>query len=144
MPVARSKREGDKETRRQGDSQGRTLSYIEAVREATDQEMQQNPAVILFGLDVDDPKAIQGTTRGLVEKYGPQRVFGTPLSEDAMTGAAVGMALAGLRPIHVHTGRTSPSLTLNDVSTAAPTGRNRTADGSSGRASAPRWTASTG
>ena len=58
--------------------------------------------MVLFGLDVDDPKAIQGTTRGLAEKYGPGRVFGTPLSEDAMTGVAVGMALAGLRPIHVH------------------------------------------
>jgi pyruvate/2-oxoglutarate/acetoin dehydrogenase E1 component len=80
----------------------RTLSYVDAVREATDQEMARDPAVIVFGLDVDDPKAIQGTTRGLVEKYGPERVFGTPLSEDAMTGAAVGMALAGLRPIHVH------------------------------------------
>ena len=55
-----------------------------------------------FGLDVDDPKAIQGTTRGLLETYGPERVFGTPLSEDAMTGVAIGMALAGLRPIHVH------------------------------------------
>jgi pyruvate/2-oxoglutarate/acetoin dehydrogenase E1 component len=72
------------------------------VREATDLEMARDPAVILFGLDVDDPKAIQGTTRGLVEKYGPERVFGTPLSEDAMTGAGIGMALAGLRPIHVH------------------------------------------
>src|SRR5262245_31187505 len=80
----------------------RTLSYVEAVREATDQEMARDPAVILFGLDVDDPKAIQGTTRGLVEKYGPERVFGTPLSEDAMTGAAIGLAMAGLRPIHVH------------------------------------------
>jgi pyruvate/2-oxoglutarate/acetoin dehydrogenase E1 component len=80
----------------------RTLSYVEAVREATDQEMRRDPSVIVFGLDVDDPRAIQGTTRGLVEKYGPERVFGTPLSEDAMTGAAVGMALAGLRPIHVH------------------------------------------
>ncbi|MFO0928146.1 MAG: transketolase C-terminal domain-containing protein [Gemmataceae bacterium] len=80
----------------------RTLSFIDAVREATDQEMGRDPSVILFGLDVDDPKAIQGTTRGLVEKYGPERVFGTPLSEDAMTGAAIGMALAGLRPIHVH------------------------------------------
>lgn len=80
----------------------RTLSYVEAVREATDQEMARDSAVLLFGLDVDDPKAIQGTTRGLVEKYGPERVFGTPLSEDAMTGAAIGMALAGLRPIHVH------------------------------------------
>jgi pyruvate/2-oxoglutarate/acetoin dehydrogenase E1 component len=81
---------------------GRRLSYVDAVREATDQEMSRDPAVVLFGLDVDDPKAIQGTTRGLLDKYGPARVFGTPLSEDAMTGAAIGMALAGLRPIHVH------------------------------------------
>src|SRR5437868_14473523 len=80
----------------------RTLSYVDAVREAADQEMARDPSVLVFGLDVDDPKAIQGTTRGLLEKYGPGRVFGTPLSEDAMTGAAVGMALAGLRPIHIH------------------------------------------
>ncbi len=80
----------------------RTLSYVDALREATDQEMARDASVIVFGLDVDDPKAIQGTVRGLLEKYGPERVFGTPLSEDAMSGTAVGMALAGLRPIHVH------------------------------------------
>jgi pyruvate/2-oxoglutarate/acetoin dehydrogenase E1 component len=80
----------------------RTLSFVEAIREATDQEMGRDPTVVVFGLDVDDPKAIQGTTQGLVEKYGSARVFGTPLSEDAMTGAAIGMSLAGLRPIHVH------------------------------------------
>src|SRR3954463_12075095 len=80
----------------------RTLSFVEAIREATDLEMARDPAVILFGLDVDDPKAIQGTARGLAEKYGSERGFGTPPSEDAMTGAAIGMALAGLRPIHVH------------------------------------------
>ena len=80
----------------------RILSYVDAVREGTDLEMARDPSVLVFGLDVDDPKAIQGTTRGLLEKYGPSRVFGTPLSEDAMTGAAIGMALAGLRPIHVH------------------------------------------
>src|SRR5205809_4292416 len=80
----------------------RTLSFVDAVREATALEMARDPSVVVFGLDVDDPKAIQGTTRGLAEKYGPERVFGTPLSEDAMTGTAIGMALAGLRPIHVH------------------------------------------
>ena len=80
----------------------RIRSYVDAVVEATDQELQRDRSVILFGLDVDDPKAIVGTTRGLAAKYGPARVFGTPLSEDAMTGAAIGMALAGLRPIHVH------------------------------------------
>jgi pyruvate/2-oxoglutarate/acetoin dehydrogenase E1 component len=80
----------------------RTISYVDAIREATDLEMERDASVIVFGLDVDDPKAIQGTTRGLPEKYGAARVFGTPLSEDAMTGAAIGMAMAGLRPIHVH------------------------------------------
>jgi pyruvate/2-oxoglutarate/acetoin dehydrogenase E1 component len=64
--------------------------------------MARDPSVIIFGLDVDDPKAIQGTARGLLEKYGSERVFGTPLSEEGMTGAAIGMALAGLRPVHVH------------------------------------------
>lgn len=80
----------------------RTLSYVDAIREATDLELARDRNVVLYGLDVDDPKAIQGSTRGLAEKYGPERVFGTPLSEDAMCGAGIGMALAGLRPIHVH------------------------------------------
>jgi pyruvate/2-oxoglutarate/acetoin dehydrogenase E1 component len=80
----------------------RTISFVDAVREATELEMARDPNVVVFGLDVDDPKAIQGTTRGLPEAFGPERCFGTPLSEDAMTGAAVGMALAGLRPVHVH------------------------------------------
>ena len=80
----------------------RNLSYVDAIQEASDQEMERDESVIVFGLDVDDPKAIQGTTKGLLKKYGPERVFGTPLSEDAMTGAAIGMALAGLRPVHVH------------------------------------------
>ena len=53
----------------------RALSYVEAVREAADLEMARDAAVVLFGLDVDDPKAIQGTTRGLLEKYGPEPRF---------------------------------------------------------------------
>src|SRR3989344_1471006 len=80
----------------------RNLTYTEAILEATNQEMERDPKVLVFGLDVDDPKAIQGTTKGLPKKYGSKRIFGTPLSEDAMTGAAIGMALAGLRPIHIH------------------------------------------
>jgi pyruvate/2-oxoglutarate/acetoin dehydrogenase E1 component len=99
------------------------LSYVEAVREATDLEMTRDPAVILFGLDVDDPKAIQGTTRGLAEKYGPERVFGTPLSEDAMTGAAIGMALAGLRPIHVHIRMDFLMLAMNQLVNVAAKSR---------------------
>ena len=80
----------------------RIRSFVDAVREATELEMARDENVVCYGLDVDDPKGIQGTTLGLPEKFGAERVFGTPLSEDAMTGAAIGMALAGLRPIHVH------------------------------------------
>src|SRR5436190_12595820 len=85
--------------------------------------MARDPSVILFGLDVDDPKAVQGSTRGLLEKYGPERVFGTPLSEDAMTGAAVGMALAGLRPIHVHIRMDFLMLAMNQLVNVAAKSR---------------------
>jgi len=102
----------------------RTLSYVDAICEATDQEMARDPSVVVFGLDVDDPKAIQGTTRGLLEKYGGERVFGTPLSEDAMTGAAIGMALAGLRPIHIHIRMDFLILALNQLINIAAKSRN--------------------
>ena len=49
---------------------------------------RRDASVFLFGLDVDDHLGIQGSTRGLLEKFGPDRVFTTPLSEDAMTGPA--------------------------------------------------------
>jgi pyruvate dehydrogenase E1 component beta subunit len=80
----------------------RLLTYVDALREAVAQEMRRDQSVFVFGLDTDDHKAIQGSTRGLVEEFGPERVFGTPLSEDAMTGVAIGAAMAGMRPIHVH------------------------------------------
>lgn len=80
----------------------RTLKYTEAVCQATHQAMEADDRVLLFGLGVDDPKAILGTTAGLPERFGPDRIFDTPLSEDAMTGVAIGLALAGFRPIHVH------------------------------------------
>ena len=66
----------------------RHITYSAAVREGLDQAMEQDERVIVFGLDVDDPKRILGTTNELLEKYGPTRLFGTPLSEDAMTGTA--------------------------------------------------------
>lgn len=80
----------------------RILSYPDAIREATEQEMTRDLSIIILGQGVDDPKAILGTTKGLAEKFGRERVFDTPLSEDGMTGVAIGAALAGLRPIHTH------------------------------------------
>ncbi len=80
----------------------RTQTYADAIREGLDEEMARDPSVFVMGIGVDDHKGTQGTTQGLVEKYGSDRVFDTPLSEDAMTGVAIGAALAGLRPVHVH------------------------------------------
>jgi len=79
-----------------------TMTYREALAFAAAKEMDVDPTVFVFGLDVPDHKRIFGSTKGLVEKFGPSRCFGTPLSEDAMTGVAIGAALSGLRPVHVH------------------------------------------
>jgi pyruvate/2-oxoglutarate/acetoin dehydrogenase E1 component len=80
----------------------RELTVAEAIHEATEQEMARDPSVVVLGLGVDDFRGIYGTTAGLQQKFGGDRVFDTPLSEDAMTGVAIGAALGGLRPIHVH------------------------------------------
>ncbi|MFD1625088.1 alpha-ketoacid dehydrogenase subunit beta [Azospirillum griseum] len=80
----------------------RQLRYVDALAEAVSQEMARDDSVFVFGLDVDDHKSIQGSTRGLLDRFGPERIFTTPLSEDAMTGVAIGAAMAGMRPIHVH------------------------------------------
>jgi pyruvate dehydrogenase E1 component beta subunit len=78
------------------------ITFREAVNRALMNEMEADPTVFVYGLDVPDHKRIYGTTQGLVEKFGSQRCFGTPLSEEAMTGVALGAAMSGLRPVHVH------------------------------------------
>ena len=80
----------------------RILTYAQALQEATEQEMERDDSVIVMGIGVDDFKGTWGTTRDLHLKFGRERAFDTPLAEDAMTGVAIGAALAGLRPIHVH------------------------------------------
>jgi pyruvate dehydrogenase E1 component beta subunit len=80
----------------------RIRTVAEALREATEQEMERDPSVLLLGQGIDDFKGFYGTTRGLVERFGRERVRDTPISEEGVTGIAIGMALAGLRPIHTH------------------------------------------
>jgi pyruvate dehydrogenase E1 component beta subunit len=80
----------------------REISYADALYEAVASEMALDPSVFVFGLGVDDPKGMYGTTKDLHLRFGADRNFDTPLSEDAMTGVAIGAALAGMRPIHVH------------------------------------------
>jgi pyruvate/2-oxoglutarate/acetoin dehydrogenase E1 component len=80
----------------------RTISYRDALNEATAEEMRRDPSVFVYGIDVGDHKRIFNSTKGLVEEFGPTRCFSTPLSEDAMTGFGLGAAINGMRPIHVH------------------------------------------
>lgn len=79
----------------------RLLTYENAISEALKQEMERDPSVFVYGLDVTDHKKIFGSTKGL-DKFAPKRFFGTPLSEEAMTGVGLGAALNGLRPVYIH------------------------------------------
>ena len=78
---------------------GRTLAFVEAMREAIDQAMRLDERVFAIGLDADDRFGVFGSMLDLTH---PERVLGTPISENAMTGVALGAALTGMRPIHVH------------------------------------------
>jgi pyruvate/2-oxoglutarate/acetoin dehydrogenase E1 component len=80
----------------------RLITYCEALREAHDICLAKYPEVFLMGLGVPDPKGIFGSTLGLQAKYGEHRVFDSPLSENAMTGVALGAAITGMRPILTH------------------------------------------
>jgi pyruvate/2-oxoglutarate/acetoin dehydrogenase E1 component len=75
------------------------LKYREAVTAAIAEEMDRDPAVVLFGEDVARAGGTFLATRGLLERFGPVRVRDTPISEGALVGAAVGAAMTGLRPI---------------------------------------------
>lgn len=77
-------------------------TYIEATNQALKQAMRSDSNVVVIGEGVPDPKAIFGSTAGLMDEFGPQRVFDMPLSENGMTGICVGAALTGLRPVLVH------------------------------------------
>ena len=69
------------------------MTFRRALARALENEMEADPTVFVFGLDVPDHKRIYGSTEGLVERFGARRCFGTPLSEEAMTGVAIGAAL---------------------------------------------------
>ncbi len=79
----------------------RILTYTQAIKEATDQCMEQNDSVFVMGLGVTYPNGGDGTTAGLVDKY-PGRVLDIPCAENAATGFCVGAALGGMRPVLVH------------------------------------------
>ena len=77
-------------------------TYAEAINEALHFALQSDDNVICYGLGVTDPKAVFGTTVGLENKFGKDRVFDMPTSENAMTGVAIGASLNKIKPIVTH------------------------------------------
>lgn len=76
-----------------------TMTYRAAVTRAIQQEMRNDDRVFLIGEDVAKPGGVFKTTGGLLDEFGPERVLDTPISEQAIVGAAMGAASSGLRPI---------------------------------------------
>ena len=74
-------------------------TYREAVREAIREAMQRDPTVFLMGEDVGRYGGCYAVSKGLLAEFGPERIRDTPLSESAFTGAGIGAALGGMRPI---------------------------------------------
>jgi pyruvate dehydrogenase E1 component beta subunit len=80
----------------------RTLKYSLAINEAFHQMMHMDPNVFLIGQGVKSPWYVGNTAKGLIERFGSERIIDTPVSENAITGAAIGAAIAGMRPVVVH------------------------------------------
>src|SRR5260221_11928044 len=77
----------------------RTITYRDALREAIREEMLRDERVFILGEDIAGYGGTYSVTKGLVEEFGEKRVRDTPLAEEVITGAAIGAALGGLRPI---------------------------------------------
>lgn len=75
------------------------MTFANALNRALREEMERDPSVLLIGLDIAVLGGIFGVTKGLVDRFGRERVIDTPISEAGYTGAAVGMAMEGLRPV---------------------------------------------
>jgi pyruvate dehydrogenase E1 component subunit beta len=75
------------------------ITFREALRAAIDEEMARDDNVLLLGEEVGQYNGAYKVSQGLLEKYGPQRVIDTPISEEGFTGIGIGAAMAGLRPI---------------------------------------------
>lgn len=75
------------------------VTYLEAIRQALWEEMESDPRVFLLGQDVGTYGGPFRVTAGMLDRFGPERVIDTPISESAMVGAAIGAAMLGMRPV---------------------------------------------
>ena len=76
-----------------------TLNMVQAINLALKEEMQRDKNVVLLGEDVGKDGGVFRVTEGLLEQFGSERVMDTPLAESVIAGAAIGMALYGLKPV---------------------------------------------
>src|SRR3990172_1384902 len=76
-----------------------TMTLLQAINSALAEEMERNPAVVLLGEDIGKNGGVFRVTEGLWERFGPERVIDTPLAESGIIGTAIGLAMAGLRPV---------------------------------------------
>jgi pyruvate dehydrogenase E1 component beta subunit len=76
-----------------------TMTYREALKAAMVDEMERDESVVLLGEDIGVYGGTHVVTDGLLERFGPKRVIDTPIAEGGFTGAAIGMAMMGLRPV---------------------------------------------
>ncbi|HLF01521.1 MAG TPA: alpha-ketoacid dehydrogenase subunit beta [Anaerolineales bacterium] len=81
------------------ESNGRELTYGDAIKEALAEELRRDPRVFMLGEDIAEAGTTFRVLNGLVEEFGPERVLDTPISEPGFTGLAVGAAMTGMRPI---------------------------------------------
>ncbi|MBF0227311.1 MAG: alpha-ketoacid dehydrogenase subunit beta [Desulfobacterales bacterium] len=93
----------------------RMITYCDALNEAMIQEMERDNSIFVYGIGVSDHKRIFDSTRNILEKFGHERCFETPLAEDSMTGFALGAAINGLRPIHIHIRMDFLLLAMNQI-----------------------------
>jgi len=78
------------------------ITASEAIRHALEIGLEEHPDAYLIGEGVTDPSGIFGTTKGLLQRFGPSRVMDMPVSENGLTGIVIGSALMGQRPIMTH------------------------------------------
>ena len=77
----------------------RTVTYAAAIREALAEELERDEQVFLIGEDIGESGGVFGVTKGLIDRFGAERVLDTPISEEAIVGAGVGASLLGGRPV---------------------------------------------
>jgi 2-oxoisovalerate dehydrogenase E1 component beta subunit len=76
-----------------------TMTMVQAIRDALREEMERDPRIVLLGEDIGRNGGVFRATEGLWDRFGAERVVDTPLAESGIVGMAIGMALAGLRPV---------------------------------------------